>query len=61
MCDIIESIEAQGIELEHLQQAMKKSPGDPGGRWSAASITLLVLGVVEQVWAAQERDGPSSS
>ncbi len=50
MCDIIERIESYEIDLEQLQQAMKKRPGKPSGRWSAPSITMLVLGIVEDEW-----------
>lgn len=43
MCDIIERIEAHGIDLEQL--VARKGPNRSG-----LSITLIVMGVVEDEW-----------
>ncbi len=50
MCEIIERIEANGVGLEQLEQVLKKRPGPVTGQMSAYSITLIVLGVVEEEW-----------
>ncbi len=55
MSEIIELIESHGIDLIQLQHALKKRPGDPPGKLSAQSISLIVLGVVEQEWARREQ------
>lgn len=54
MCDIIERVESFGINREQLQQALRMRPGPVSGKWSAASISLVVLGVVEEAWSAAE-------
>jgi hypothetical protein len=59
MCNIIDRIESYEIDLEQLQQALQKRPGKPAGRWSTPSITLLVLGIVEDEW--QRRAAAPSS
>ena len=51
MCDVIQQIESAGVSLEQLEQVLKKRPGPIAGKYSAYSITLIVLGVVEREWA----------
>ena len=50
MCGIIDSVASYGITLPDLEHVLKKRPGDPPGKLSAHSITLVVLGAVEQEW-----------
>jgi len=59
MCDIIDRIESQGIDREQFLQVLKKRPGKPAGKWSAASINLIVLGIVEDEWAKRVRREPA--
>ena len=54
MSDIIDRISSYGIDLVQLQHTIKKRPGDPPGTLSAQSISLIVLGVVEEEWARRE-------
>jgi len=56
MCDIIERIESQGVTLEALQQVMKKRGGPLQGKWSAFSITMMVLGAVEEEWVRRAEE-----
>jgi hypothetical protein len=58
VCDIIERIESFGIDREQLSRVLKKDPRPLTGSRSAASITLIVLGVVEEQW--QKRSAPRS-
>ena len=51
MCDIIERIESHGIDREQFLQVLKKRPGPLTGKWSEASITLIILGVIDEEWA----------
>ena len=57
MCDIIERIESFGVDLENLEQVSKKRRGPMAGTWSAHSITLMVLGVVEEEWKTRTTKG----
>lgn len=50
VCDIIERIESFGIDLDQFRQVLKKRPGPLEGKWSAQSISLIALGVVEEEW-----------
>ncbi len=47
MCDIAERIESSGIDSEQFMQVLEKRQAPTTGKWSAHSITLIVLGVVE--------------
>ena len=61
MSDIIDRISSYGIDLAQLQHTIKKRPGKPPGTLSAQSISLIVLGVVEEEWARREGSlGPSA-
>lgn len=54
MCDVIERIEAFGIDLEQLRA--RKGPGRSG-----LSITLIVMGVVEDEWRRRLEAGERGS
>jgi len=51
VCDIIERIESYGVDLIQLQHAIKKRAGKPPGQLSAQSISMIVLGAVEEEWS----------
>lgn len=51
MCDIIDHLEAAGIDHNQLRQVLKKEPGPVSGKWSSVSISLLVLSAVDEAWA----------
>ncbi len=53
MCDIIDRIESFGVDYEQLAVVLKKRPGPLQGNRSEASISLIVLGVVEAEWATR--------
>jgi hypothetical protein len=55
MCDVIERIESFGIDHEQFIQVMKSRKGPKVGRWSAHSITLIVLGVVDEEWKSRTK------
>jgi hypothetical protein len=50
VCDVIARLEDHGIDLEQMEHVLKKRPGRPPGPLSETSISLLVLGVVEDEW-----------
>jgi len=57
MCGIIERIESFGIDLDQLSGAMEGRRGPKPGARSAHSITLIVLGVVEDEWKKRVDSG----
>lgn len=50
MCEIIERIEAYGVDLELLQSAADNPRHRTEGKWSPHSVTLIVLRAVEDEW-----------
>lgn len=54
MCSVIDRVESYGITRADLEHVLKKRSGDPQGKLSAHSITLVVLGAVEDEWKQRQ-------